>query len=133
MLLNLGPAFYGSYSFLVMSKKLNFHHVPAHFADHEDDEARTTRGPAPILNPRNAKHTRLNHDISPNARSYYHEYVPSPAKVPLEPQLWDNSPADDMAPPIDTAYIHHCDTVDVEPNPRLYTQAVSVQIMNMRA
>lgn len=110
--------------------QLNFHHVPDHVSDDDDNVNPTIPGPAPILKPRAAKHTRLNHTLpssTRDTRSYFYTPVPSPAKAPPEPQVWDDDVAfdNDTGGPVDIAYQHHRDTVDVEPNPRAYTQSVS--------
>lgn len=115
--------------------QLNFHRVPEHVSDDEDG-APSTSGPAPVLQPRAAKHTRLNLGVSTtsrsNTRSSYHEALPSPAKAPPLQQVWDYVDAEaqqeDASAPVDVAYLHHLGTVDVEPNPRAYTQAVSSSI-----
>lgn len=104
--------------------QLNFHHIPDHVSDGEDENEASNIGPAPVPKVRTAKHTLLNGNVS--TRSYYHESLPSPSKVPPPvPQVWDDSFGNDTGGPIDDAYQHHRDTVDVDPNPRAYTQAVS--------
>lgn len=114
--------------------QLNFHQVPEHVSDDEDGTSFiSSHGPAPVPMPRVAKHTRLTVDGSAptySLRTHYHDQVPSPVKVlqPPEPQqVWDNNYAldDGSGPPVDAAYVHHLGTVDLEPNPRVYTQAVS--------
>ncbi|KAF7967195.1 hypothetical protein HWV62_35598 [Athelia sp. TMB] len=110
--------------------RLNFHRVPEHVSDDEDSSP-STSGPAPIFKPRAAKHTRLNLDVPTtsrsNACSTYHPALPSPAKAPPLQQVWDDpnmgAQHDDTSAPVDSAYLHHLGTVDVEPNPRAYTQA----------
>lgn len=94
-----------------MSKRatLNFHQIPEYLSDDEGDSSHITN-------------------------AHYHEPAPSPAKVQQpEPQhVWDDHHIfdDATAPPVDPAYVHHLGTVDLEPNPRVYTQAVSLIIKN---
>lgn len=111
---------------LVMSGRpsLNFHQVPEHESDDKNEHTSFIPDPTPTLKPRTAKYTRLNPTFSPNssrAHAYFHESVPSPVRAPPPPPpTWDDNPVyvgDNLATPINLAYQHHCDTVDVKLNP----------------